>query len=91
MSEDEGDEDQSESASEQESVDDASDDDAEEDVDDELRNKILEALKMNGVEPVTGDTDDDEIMMDDDQMLALDGQLAEVFKTRMQVGKTSKG
>ncbi|KAK0503113.1 DNA polymerase phi-domain-containing protein [Armillaria luteobubalina] len=90
MSEDEGDEDQSESASEQESDDEASDDDAEEDVDDELRNKILEALKMNGVEPVTGDTDNDEITMDDDQMLALDGQLAEVFKTRMQVGKTSK-
>ncbi|KAK0483486.1 DNA polymerase phi-domain-containing protein [Armillaria novae-zelandiae] len=90
MSEDEGDEDQSESASEQENDDEASDDDADEDVDDELRSKILEALKMNGVEPVTGDTDDEEIMMDDDQMLALDGQLAEVFKTQMQVGKSSK-
>ncbi|KAK0197249.1 DNA polymerase phi-domain-containing protein [Armillaria mellea] len=90
MSEDEGDEDQSEFASEQESNNEASDDDAEENVDDELRNKILEALKMNGVEPVTGDTDDEEVMMDDDQMLALDGQLAEVFKSRMQVGKTSK-
>ncbi|SJL00256.1 uncharacterized protein ARMOST_03568 [Armillaria ostoyae] len=90
VSGDEGDEDQSKSTSEQQSADEASDDDAEEDVDDELRNKILEALKMNGVEPVTGDTDDDEIMMDDDQMLALDGQLAEVFKTQMQVGKTSK-
>ncbi|KAK0210612.1 DNA polymerase phi-domain-containing protein [Desarmillaria ectypa] len=90
MSEDEGDEDQSESASEEQSDDEAREDDAEEDVDDELRSRILEALKMNGVEPVTGDTDDDEMLMDDDQMLALDGQLAEVFKTRMQVGKTSK-
>ncbi|KAK0459585.1 DNA polymerase phi-domain-containing protein [Desarmillaria tabescens] len=75
---------------EEQSADEASEDDAEEEVDDELRSKILEALKMNGVEPVTGDTDDDEMLMDDDQMLALDGQLAEVFKSRMQVGKTSK-
>ncbi|KAG7452647.1 uncharacterized protein BT62DRAFT_958631 [Guyanagaster necrorhizus] len=88
ISGDEDDEDRSESASEEQSGDEADDDDAGEEVDEELRNKILEALKMTGVEPVTDDTDDDDLMMDDDQMLALDGHLAEVFKSRMQAGKT---
>ncbi|KAF9053534.1 hypothetical protein BDZ89DRAFT_1056125 [Hymenopellis radicata] len=71
----------------EEDEDEEEDEDAE--VDEELRNKILEALKMNGVEPA-GDSDDDDVEMDDDQMLALDDQLAEAFKSRMQERKSGK-
>lgn len=56
----------------------------------ELRRKIEEALRMNGIEAVTGHSDDDESeeeLMDDEQMLALDEQLANVFKSQKKAGK----
>jgi len=65
-------------------------DDAE--VDLELRNKIEEALKINGIEPATGETDsEDEEFMDDDQMMAIDEQLAQVFRSRTNEKKGGKG
>ncbi|KDQ59553.1 hypothetical protein JAAARDRAFT_127225 [Jaapia argillacea MUCL 33604] len=61
-------------------ISDASDD---EEPDSELRNKIEEALRVNGVEAREEDSDEEsEEAMDDDQMMAIDEQLAAVFKTR---------
>lgn len=75
----------------EESQDDGVDsDDAE--VDLELRNKIEEALRVNGIEPATGETDsEDDELMDDDQMMAIDEQLAQVFRSRMNEKKEGKG
>ncbi|KAF9533445.1 DNA polymerase phi-domain-containing protein [Crepidotus variabilis] len=71
----------SNSGSEDESV--ADSNGAEEEADLELRNKIEEALRINGVEPATGETDsEEEVLMDDDQMMAIDEQLAQVFRSR---------
>src|ERR1700678_1711355 len=83
----EGEEDNDESASDDEdkaSPDDDSGDDSDgNEVDLELRNKIEEALRINGIEPATGETDsEDEELMDDDQMMAMDEQLAQVFRSR---------
>jgi len=61
------------------------------DVDLELRNKIEEALRVNGIEPATGETDsEDEELMDDDQMMAIDEQLAQVFRSRTNEKKGGK-
>ncbi|KIY51003.1 hypothetical protein FISHEDRAFT_38185 [Fistulina hepatica ATCC 64428] len=57
-----------------------------------LRLKIEEALKVSGIKPATEDDEDedeDEEFMDDDQMMAIDAQLAQVFKS--QTGEKSKG
>lgn len=60
-------------------------------VDLELRNKIEEALRVNGIEPATGETDsEDEELMDDDQMMAIDEQLAQVFRSRTNEKKGGK-
>lgn len=58
-----------------------------------LRRKIEEALKVNGVQAATTDSDDasDDDLMDDDQMMAIDEQLAEVFRSRVNEKKMSKG
>ena len=95
----EGDEDEgSESQSDEESDDDEEDGDEsgedsnEEDADLELRNKIEEALRVNGIEPATGETDsEEEELMDDDQMMAIDEQLAQVFRSRVNERKPGKG
>ena len=87
----------------EESVDDDDDEQAssdENDVEDdddegvqELRRKIEEALRVNGIEAATenSDEDSDEDLMDDDQMMAIDEQLAQVFRLRVNEKKTSKG
>lgn len=69
------------------------DDDSDNDGDDlELRNKIEEALRVNGIQPATGETDsEDEELMDDDQMMAIDEQLAQVFRSRTNEKKGGKG
>lgn len=85
--EDEDVEDESE-ASGAESGDDSND----EEVDIELRNKIEEALRVNGIEAATGDSDEEEEeLMDDEQMMAIDEQLAEVFRSRVNEKKSGKG
>ncbi|KAG1891307.1 DNA polymerase phi-domain-containing protein [Suillus subluteus] len=50
----------------------------------ELRMKIEDALKANGAEAAIGDTDEesDEELVDDEQMMAIDEHLAEVFRSR---------
>lgn len=50
--------------------------------DPELRRKITEVLRANGIEAATGESDDEseEEDMDDDQMIAIDDQLAQIFK-----------
>jgi DNA polymerase phi len=93
VNEEEEDRDGSESTDENEaSLDDDSDDDSGgTEVDLELRNKIEEALRVNGIEPATGETDsEDEELMDDDQMMAIDEQLAQVFRSRTNEKKGGK-
>ncbi|KAK7689133.1 hypothetical protein QCA50_007824 [Cerrena zonata] len=87
-----GDEDEEDSNNDSES---AEDEEEEEDMEDdpELRRKIEEALRVNGVEPATGDSEDesDEELMDDEQMMAIDEQLAAVFKARSDEKRQNKG
>ncbi len=69
--------------------------DEDEAIDDEealaLRNKIEQALRVNGIEPASGDTDsEEEELMDDDQMMAIDEQLAEVFRSQTNEKKLGK-
>jgi DNA polymerase phi len=71
------------------------------DVDPELRKRIAEALQVNGADidlngmgddDEEGDeSDGDELLMDDDQMLALDDKLAEIFKGQIVGRKGKKG
>lgn len=71
--------------------DDSGDDSNNEEADLELRNKIEEALRVNGIEPATGETDsEDEELMNDDEMMAIDEQLAEVFRSRANELKSGK-
>jgi len=89
----EGDEEDSvESKSDESSEGGDSDDDInDEEADLELRNKIEEALRVNGIEPATVDTDsEEEELMDDDQMMAIDEQLAQVFRSRANEKKSGK-
>lgn len=51
-------------------------------VDPELRRKIAEALRVNGIDARESDDDSEEELMDDEQMLAVDEQLAQVFRLR---------
>ncbi|KAJ7694223.1 DNA polymerase phi-domain-containing protein [Mycena rosella] len=78
-----GDEEDSSSGSESDDPDEG-DESSDGEVDLELRRKIEEALRVNGVDAATGDSDDDseEELMDDEQMLAVDEQLAQVFRMR---------
>ncbi|KAG5652336.1 hypothetical protein H0H81_005357 [Sphagnurus paluster] len=80
-----------ESASEESNDDEDENNDNKEEEDVELRRKIQEALRVNGIEAATGETDEEEELMDDDQMMAIDEQLAAVFRTRANEKKTSKG
>ncbi|KAJ6496539.1 DNA polymerase phi-domain-containing protein [Mycena vitilis] len=80
--EDSGDEEESGGDSESENADD--DESSDDEVDPELRRKIAEALRINGVDTASAvsDEDSDEELMDDEQMLAVDEQLAQVFRLR---------
>ena len=83
--EDEDDEEDEEEADDQDEADDdeeEDDEDLDEAADPELRRKIEEALRVNGIQAATGESDDEseEELMDDDQMMAIDEQLTEVFK-----------
>ena len=51
-----------------------------EDADLELRNKIEQALRSSGIQP---DDSESEELLDDEQMMAIDEQLADVFKSRV--------
>ncbi|KAJ3791837.1 DNA polymerase phi-domain-containing protein [Lentinula aff. detonsa] len=79
-------------------VSDSSSDDSDEEednddveVDEELRQKILEALSVNGIDAANEDDgESDEEYMDDDQMMAIDEHLAEIFRSRVNEKKASK-
>lgn len=60
-------------------IDDAESEDDEGDVDEELRQKIEEAMKAQGINAVDDESDED---LDDDAMAAFDEKLAEVFKQK---------
>ncbi|CAL1703687.1 unnamed protein product [Somion occarium] len=77
--------------SESESSHDEEDDEEDMEEDPELRRKIEEALRVNGINAATGESDDesDEEFMDDDQMMAIDEQLAAVFKARADEKRNS--
>jgi DNA polymerase phi len=74
---------ESDESSEASDSEDSNDPSNEGEVDPELRRKIEEALRVNGIEPATGETEsEEEELMDDDQMMAIDEQLAQVFRAR---------
>jgi len=82
LDEGEGEDEESEASSdEEEAEEEESDADAE--VDEELRNKIAEALKINGADANSDEEGSDEDLMDDDQMMAIDEKLAQIFKARV--------
>ncbi len=87
---DESDEDNSGSSENGDLEDDEDLDDA---GDPELRQKIEEALRVNGIHAATEDSDveSEEETMDDDQMMAIDEQLAAVFRARADEKKFGKG
>jgi len=55
-----------------------------EDEDSEFRKKVEEALRAHGVEAGVSESEDNsgEVLLDDDQMMVIDEQLAEIFKSR---------
>ncbi|KAG0178693.1 DNA-directed DNA polymerase [Apophysomyces sp. BC1034] len=63
-------------------------DDEDGEVDEELRQKVEEAMKSQGLLP--GENDDDEADLDDDAMVAFDEKLAEVFKQKKIESKEKK-
>ncbi|KAI0648248.1 DNA polymerase phi-domain-containing protein [Trametes meyenii] len=81
--EEEAGDDESSSSSSPDDEDDEGDE-GDEEADLELRRKIEEALRVNGISAATGDSDEEseEELMDDDQMLAIDEQLAAAFRAR---------
>ncbi|KAI0781313.1 DNA polymerase phi-domain-containing protein [Trametes elegans] len=86
MDEDAGaeEDDEASSSSSEDDQDEDEDEDGDEEADLELRRKIEEALRVNGISAATGDSDEesDDDLMDDDQMLAIDEQLAAAFRAR---------
>ncbi|KAJ3845276.1 DNA polymerase phi-domain-containing protein [Lentinula raphanica] len=69
----------------------AEEDSNDEEADEELRQRILEALSVNGIEAANEDDDEsEEEFMDDDQMMAIDEHIAEVFRSRINEKKASK-
>ncbi|ESK96903.1 dna-directed dna polymerase [Moniliophthora roreri MCA 2997] len=90
--EDSVEDDDSSSSDENDSEDDADNND--EEPDEELRKQIMEVLAVNGIQAATSETDDEvseEEYMDDDQMMAIDVHLAEIFKMRLNEKNKSKG
>ncbi|KAF7729634.1 DNA-directed DNA polymerase [Apophysomyces ossiformis] len=63
-------------------------DDEEGEVDEELRQKVEEAMKSEGLLP--GENDDEEADLDDEAMAAFDEKLAEVFKQKKIESKEKK-
>ncbi|KAF8061577.1 DNA polymerase phi-domain-containing protein [Lyophyllum atratum] len=80
---------ESEEESEESDVGLEDDDSNDEEEDLVLRHKIEEALRVNGIEAATDDSDEDEELMDDDQMMAIDEQLAAVFRSQANGNKTA--
>ncbi|KAK2460593.1 hypothetical protein APHAL10511_007063 [Amanita phalloides] len=60
-----------------------------EDVDPEFRNKIEEVFRTGGMQPAE-DASESEDLLDDEQMMAIDRQLTDIFKSRID-GKRKDG
>lgn len=61
---------------------------------DQVRKKIEDALKASGVDVGEDDSaqdSDEEELMDDEQMMALDDTLADIFRTRTDERKSKQG
>ncbi|KAI6036062.1 DNA polymerase phi-domain-containing protein [Pisolithus microcarpus] len=61
----------------------------------EIRNKIIDLLKNSGMDDVEEDEsnesdEESEELMDDDQMMAIDGHLAEIFRSRKDEQRSKK-
>lgn len=69
---------------------DGDDDDDDDDVDVELRNRIVEALQASGIDATSDDSDHEEEFMDDEQMMVVDEQLAQVFRSRANEKKSGR-
>ncbi|RDX52694.1 hypothetical protein OH76DRAFT_1399938 [Lentinus brumalis] len=89
---DDAEDDESSSSSSSAGEEEEEEEEADEEADLELRRKIEEALRVNGISAATGDSDDEseEDLMDDDQMLAIDDKLAAAFKARAAEKGTRK-
>lgn len=68
-----------------------SDDNEDEEVDEAFLAKIAEALGVNGAGALSDEASEEEDLMDDDQMMAIDDQLAQVFKSRVNDKHSTKG
>jgi DNA polymerase phi len=73
------------------SDDDDEEGEGEEDVDVELRNRLVEVLQGSGIDATSDNSDDEEELMNDEQMMAIDEQLAQVFRSRANEKKSGKG
>jgi len=92
---DDEEEDESESEEDEEELEEEEEDDASLKVDPEFRRRVAEALQVSGMgvddDAEEGDSDDesDGEVWDDDKMMLVDEQLAEVFRQRANAGKSS--
>jgi len=88
---DKEDEDEEESSGEAESGE--SDSEEGDEAADDVRQKIKDALKANGmgIAEDSSEADSDEELMDDEQMMALDDTLANIFRARTNERKSKKG
>ena len=57
----------------------------------QVRKQIEEALKASGMDIGQDDSESSEELMDDEQMMALDDTLADIFRTRTSGQKSKKG
>ena len=89
----EGEEGTDDSDSDSASEDDDDEGEGDEEPDLELRSKIEEVLRASGIEPAddSGDDDSEVELMDDEQMMAIDEQLADIFRSRASEKKGGKG
>lgn len=89
--------DASEESSDSDDEEDQEDSDDGGDVDPEIRERVAEALQASGMidddaESVDSDDSEDTVVLDDDQMMQLDEQLAAIFKTSQTgIKKDRKG
>ncbi|KAG8933987.1 DNA-directed DNA polymerase, partial [Tulasnella sp. 418] len=94
---------ESESSDDQSDAEDGHEDDTEdtgdEEVDPELRKRIAQALNAQGMTEAemedgnvggTGEESEEEILMDDDQMMALDEKLADIFRSTNKAMKKKR-
>ena len=91
-SDEDEDEDEQGSSGEEESGE-SEPDEVDDEAADKVRKKIEDALKASGVGVGEDNSEDssDEELMDDDQMMALDDTLAEIFRTRTNKRKSKQG